>query len=48
MIWKTYEPFKEYGIGYGVAININHFKLEQYNTKYIHSFGIGFTGFRIK
>jgi hypothetical protein len=48
MIWKTYEPFKEYGIGYGVAININHFKLEQYNTKYIHSFGIGLTGFRIK
>jgi hypothetical protein len=47
MIWEQHIPFKEYGTGYGMAINIGHFKLEQYNTKDIHSFGVGVTGFRI-
>ena len=48
MIWEQHEPFKEYGTGYGIVINIGHFKLEQYNTKDIHSFGVGLTGFKIK
>jgi hypothetical protein len=48
MIWQQRIPFKEYGMGYGTAINIGHFKLEQYNMRDIHSFGVGLTGFRIK
>jgi hypothetical protein len=48
MIWQQHIPFKEYGTGYGIAINIGHFKLEQYNMRDIHSFGVGLTGFRIK
>jgi hypothetical protein len=47
MIWQQRIPFKEYGTGYGIAINIGHFKLEQYNMRDIHSFGVGLTGFRI-
>jgi hypothetical protein len=48
MIWQQRIPFKEYGMGYGTAINIGPFKLEQYNMRDIHSFGVGLTGFRIK
>ena len=47
MIWQQRVPYKEYGIGYGVAVNLGPFKLEQYNTRDIHSFGVGLTGFRI-
>ena len=47
MIWQQRIPFKEYGIGYGIAVNLGPFKLEQYNTRDIHSFGVGLTGFRI-
>jgi hypothetical protein len=48
MIWQQRIPFKEYGMGYGTAINIGTFILEQYNMRDIHSFGVGLTGFRIK
>ena len=47
MIWQQRVPYKEYGVGYGIAINLGPFKLEQYNTRDIHSFGVGLTGFKI-